>query len=149
MIPEKQDGEDEHEHRTDDPILEKRQPEHLGIGENFGYFLVAHLGQRRIHHENETRRDEEVCRSDCDRREECPGIGDEKVAGQDTCSHCDENPPREVTVQEGHPSCDRIVHTGVTERRSTAAQDSLYGGFVFPSSPNFRKSRRKTASSPA
>ena len=41
------DGEREHQHRADDPVLHQRQRQHPAVAEHVGQVLEAHLGERR------------------------------------------------------------------------------------------------------
>ncbi len=52
-VSQQQHGEQEHDHRPDDPVLEERQGEDPLVPQNDPELLVAHLGQRRVHHEDE------------------------------------------------------------------------------------------------
>ena len=56
----KDDGEHEHQNRPDDPVLHEREAEHAGVAKDFAQPLVLHLGQRRIHHEDEADGDGDV-----------------------------------------------------------------------------------------
>ena len=46
----KQDCQEEHQYRPDDPVLHKRKHEHAPVAEDLAQLLVFHLGQRRVHH---------------------------------------------------------------------------------------------------
>ena len=54
----------EHQDRANDPVLDERQPENLGVAEDRPHLLVADLGQRRVHHQDETDGDGDVGRPD-------------------------------------------------------------------------------------
>ena len=50
----------EHQNRSDQPVLDQRQGQHLGVAEDLVQLLVAHLGQGRIHHQNQADGDGQV-----------------------------------------------------------------------------------------
>ena len=58
-----EDGQDEHQDRADDPVLHQRQRQDLAVAEDVAQFLVFHLGQRRIHHQDEADGDGDVGRA--------------------------------------------------------------------------------------
>ena len=53
LVGQEQDGEEEHEDGTDDPVLHQREPQDLRVAEDVSQFLVVHLGERRVHHDDE------------------------------------------------------------------------------------------------
>ena len=111
LVAEKEHGEHEHQHGADDPVLQQREPDDFRIGENLRHLLVAHLGQRRIHHEDESRGNEQVGRADRDRREKHHRIRNQKISRQHPRRHRCENPQREVTVQKRHFARDSLGHS--------------------------------------
>ena len=59
----KDDGEEEHQHRADQPVLNQGQAEDALIAEDLSQLFVADLRQRREHHDDESDGDRDVCRS--------------------------------------------------------------------------------------
>ena len=53
VVPQKHNGQREHKDRADDPVLDQGEGQDFEVLEDLGQFLVAHLGQRRIHHQDE------------------------------------------------------------------------------------------------
>ena len=136
VIAEKKDRQDKHQDRTNHPVLQQRQPDDLRVGENLGHLLVAHLGQGRIHHEDQARGNEQIGRADRDRREEGFRVGNQEIPRQHPRRHGDENPQCEVTVQKGHPAGDRVGHERAEAERRRGArawrtQDGLSGPRFF------------------
>ena len=98
LVGEQDDGEQEHECRADDPVLDEREPEHFPVAEYPPHFLVSDLGQRRIHHQDQTRGDRDVGGA---RREPVPEVGDAGLqpSPTDPDSHGEEDPHCEITVE--------------------------------------------------
>ena len=52
IILKKDDCQQKHQYRADNPVLNEGKPKDLSILEHFSEFLIFHLCQWRIHHEN-------------------------------------------------------------------------------------------------
>ena len=50
-------GQNEHQDGSDHPVLQEGQAQDAAVAENFVQLLVAHLGEGRIHHHNQSDRD--------------------------------------------------------------------------------------------
>ena len=57
------DGEEKHQHRADEPVLHQRQTEHALVAEDLAQLLVAHLRQRREHHDDQADGDGNIRRA--------------------------------------------------------------------------------------
>jgi len=53
VVPQKDDGQHKHQDGPDDPVLDQREDQHLHIAEDPAHLLVFHLGQGRVHHQDE------------------------------------------------------------------------------------------------
>jgi hypothetical protein len=53
LVEQEQDGEEEHEERSDDPVLHQGESQDLPVAKDVPQLLVVDLGQRRIHHDDE------------------------------------------------------------------------------------------------
>ena len=60
LVGKEGDGEEEHQDRPDDPVLDQGQGEDLEVAEDPPHLFVAHLGQRRVHHQDEADGDRDV-----------------------------------------------------------------------------------------
>ncbi len=65
--------------------------------------LVAHLGQRRVHHQDQTDGDRDVGRTDRECIERIGQTVEQRAQGNAQC-HCGEDPDGEVAIQEGQTS---------------------------------------------
>jgi len=99
LITEQHRREPEHEQRPDDPVEHQREHEHSPIAEHLAELLVAHLRQRRVHHEDEPDRDRHVGRADVEAMQQL-GRARHEVAERDAEHHREEDPRGEVAVEE-------------------------------------------------
>ncbi len=60
VASQKSDGQEKHENGANDPVLDQGEGQYLNIFENLRQFLIAHLGQGRIHHQDKTDGDGDV-----------------------------------------------------------------------------------------
>ena len=81
-----------HQHRPNDPVLYQRQSQHLAIAK-------LHLGQRRIHHQNQAHGDGDVRRA-CLVALQQRGHTRHKAPQRNTNSHGQKNPESQKTVDE-------------------------------------------------
>ena len=93
------DGEHEHQHRADDPVLDEREAEHLAIAKDLAQPLVLHLGQRRIHHEDEADGDGDVGGAGLEALKE-RRHGGHKAAERDADRHGEKDPESQIAVDE-------------------------------------------------
>ena len=102
VVAQEDHGEREHQHRADDPVLDERQRQHAPVLEDEVQLLVAHLRQRRVHHQDQADRDRHVGGAD---REGVEGRGQrgERRAEQDAERHRGEDPERQPAVEEREP----------------------------------------------
>ena len=63
LVAEEDDGQGEHQERSDDPVLDEGQAENLDVLEDVAELLVFHLGQGRIHHQDQADGDGDVGRA--------------------------------------------------------------------------------------
>ena len=98
-VGQKGDGEHEHENRADDPVLDQRERQDLPIAKNPAHLFIAHLGQGRVHHQDEPDGDWDVGGA---HREAIPEIGDAgpQPARADAHGHGEEDPQGQVAVDE-------------------------------------------------
>ena len=89
----------EHENRANHPVLNERKGQNLRIPEDARQFLEAHLGEGRIHHQDEAQRNRHVGGAKLEGIDEAPHARDER-AKRDAGRHCRENPHREIAVEE-------------------------------------------------
>src|ERR1039458_9381191 len=94
------DGQEEHEHRPDDPVLDQRQRENSFIAKELTHPLVSNFRQRREHHDDQPDCDRDIRRSTLKAIDESRGTWDE-VAYAHSNGHCEEYPEREEAVEEG------------------------------------------------
>ena len=64
LVPEKNDRKGKHQHRADYPVLDKRKPEDFRVLEHFPEFLIPHLREWRVHHEDKPDRNRNRGRPD-------------------------------------------------------------------------------------
>ena len=99
LAPQENYGQEEHQHRADKPVLHERQPENALVAEDLAQLFVAHLRQRRKHHDDEADGDRDVC---------CPGLKavDEagrrrnEVADGNAYRHRKKDPERQKSVEK-------------------------------------------------
>ena len=96
-----QDREKKHQHRPDQPILHQGNTEDFRVAKDQRQLFVLNFRQRRIHHQYQSDRYRQVCRSDLKSADE-PHRLRNKIAKTDTESHRDEYPDRQISVEEGH-----------------------------------------------
>ena len=94
------DGEDEHERRANEPVLNQRQPENSLLAEDFAQLLVSHFRQRREHHDDQPDGDGDIRRSALKAIDE-PGRARDEVADRHSNGHREENPESEKAIEEG------------------------------------------------
>ncbi len=94
------DGEDEHERRPNQPVLDQRQSEHALVAEDIAQLLVAYLRQRREHHDDQPNGDRDVRCSALKAVDESRRAWDE-VADCHANGHREEYPECEEAVEEG------------------------------------------------
>ncbi len=94
------DREQEHEHRADHPILYQGQAKYARVAENVPEFLVLHLGERRVHHQDEADRDRNIGRADLKLIDE-PLHGRHGIAQGDAHRHAQKDPERQIPIQKG------------------------------------------------
>ena len=111
VVVQEDDRQEEHHERTDEPVLHQRQAEDPVVAEDVAELLVAHLGERRIHHHDEADGDGDVGRAHGPAVDEL-GHRDEGPADEHADEHGEEDPEGEVAVEE-RESLDRAVCHGV------------------------------------
>jgi hypothetical protein len=65
LVAQEEHGQAEHQDRAEDPVLKSDRPSTLRVAEDWAHLLVADLGQRRVHHQDEP--DGDGDRSSCRR----------------------------------------------------------------------------------
>ncbi len=99
LVAQEDDGQGEHQERPDDPVLDERQRQDLDVLEDIPELLVFHLGQRRVHHQDEPDGDGDVGRSGLEPVDEADD-GRDKIAEPDADGHGQEDPDGQVAVEE-------------------------------------------------
>ena len=61
------DRQGEHQDRTDDPVLQQGEPQDLPVAEDVPQLLVVHLGERRVHHQDQPDGNRDIGGPDRDR----------------------------------------------------------------------------------
>ena len=99
VVVQEDDRQQEHDDRPDDPVLHQREAEDPVVAEDVAEFLVAHLGERRIHHHDEADGDGDVGGAHGPLLDE---LRDALVgpAEADADEHGEEDPERQVAVEE-------------------------------------------------
>ncbi len=114
--------ESEHEHRPDDPVLHEREQQHPAVAEDPAELLVAHLRQRRIHHQDQPDRDRDRGRADAEPIESGCRSRPEP-AEQEPQRHRQEDPHGQQAVED-RQSPSRCA------RHACSAQQQLDAGFA-------------------
>ena len=109
LVGQEDDRQGEHQQRADDPVLQQREPQHLQVAEDVAQLLVLHLGQRRVHHQDQADGDGHVGGAGV---EAVPEADDprEEVSQPDADGHGQEDPHRQVAVEERQPLSRRFSH---------------------------------------
>jgi hypothetical protein len=107
-IAQKQNCQSEHQDRPDDPVLHQRQGEDFDVAEHVAQFVVIHLRQRRVHHENQPDRDWYRRGADAHAVKHRLEPG-ENSAERNPGPHREEDPEGQVSVEKGQPSRRRRV----------------------------------------
>ncbi len=141
LVAQEEHGEAEHQERADDPVLDERQPEHPEVAEDGPHLLVPHLGERRVHHEDQPDGDRDGGGTHARPVEQRDDAG-EDVAHPHADRHRREDPDREVAIQEGEAPCGtRGTHVShgaslrglVAHRSSSTSGQVRLGGVGRPS----------------
>ncbi len=98
-VPQKRDRQGEHEHGADEPVLHEGEAQHLLVPEHVAHFLVTHLRQRRIHHEDQADGDGNGSGAHTQIRD---GVRDARreVANGHPDEHGEKNPERQEAVEK-------------------------------------------------
>ena len=99
-VPQKRDRQHEHQHRANEPILHEGERQNFLVPEHVAHFLVMHLRQRRIHHQDQTDGDRDGSGAHAQARDGMGDAGDE-VGNQHPGEHRQEDPKGEEAVEEG------------------------------------------------
>ena len=115
-VGEQEQCEKEHHERTDDPVLYEGDPEQSQVAEDRRELLVAHLRKRRVHHQDEPDRDRDVRRADA---ELVPERGDPRreVARADADDHHEEDPQRQISIEDAQSAADTRHDSPPSPRR--------------------------------
>ncbi|MBK7399566.1 MAG: hypothetical protein IPJ34_25730 [Myxococcales bacterium] len=116
LVPEEHDREREHQDRADDPVLHQRQGEDLLVAEDEAELLVADLGERRVHHDDEPDRDGHRGGADAEPREPRRERRHPE-AERDPDAHREEDPQRQEAVEETELPGYGVVRHGVVPPR--------------------------------
>jgi hypothetical protein len=93
------DGQEEHQDRSDDPVLEERERQDPPVPEDIAELLVPDLRQRRIHHQDQADGDGNVGRADLEALDELLDTRYD-VAQPHADGHGQEDPDRQVAIEE-------------------------------------------------
>ena len=99
IAAEEDDGQGEHQDRADDPVLDKGQGKDLDVAENVAQLLVFHLGQRGIHHQDQSDGDRDIGRAALELVDE-PDDGRDKISQSDPDGHGREDPESQIAVEK-------------------------------------------------
>ena len=126
LAAQERDGQHEHQNRADDPVLQQREAQHLVVAEDVAQLFVLHLGQRRVHHQDEAQGNGDAgLRALRPERTDPLAHARRGVAHQYANCHGQEDPERQKPIQEGqflggatgHPSCSCLVRIHVSGAR--------------------------------
>jgi integrase len=103
-IPTKEyDCQHEHEDWADEPVLHQRQAQHALVAEHFVEFFEADPRERRVHHQDQPRRDRHRSRADAEAVQERHDSGS-KPAKSHAEHHGSEDPSRQIAIQKRQPT---------------------------------------------
>ena len=100
IAPQKNDGQEEHQDGADHPVLDEGQAEDFVVPKYLPQFLVFHLGQRRVHHEDQSDGDGDVGGPDLELMPEVHDAGGH-VSPPHADEHGEKDPQRQKSIQEG------------------------------------------------
>ena len=136
VTPEKDDGQQEHQDGADHPVLDQGQGQDLEVLEDLGQFLVAHLGQGRIHHQNEANGDGNVGSAHLEEGQELGETGQE-ITEADPGRHGQKDPQGQKALHKtqtfgngGGHKCSYLFDIRITDLLSILRQN-----FYFPGNP--------------
>ena len=101
----------EHQDRPHHPVLHERQTEHLLVAKDFVQFLVSHLGERRIHHDNQSHGDRDGRSSNAETVQKWHHSG-HKPPEHDPGSHGRKDPGGEIAIEKLEANA--CLHLSVT-----------------------------------
>ncbi len=93
------DGQKEHQQRADHPVLHQRQQQNSFVAEHAGHLFVAHLGQRRVHHQNQADGDGDVGGAYLGTEDQLLNLRQE-VPRADADNHRCKNPESKVAIKK-------------------------------------------------
>jgi len=93
------DRQNKHEDGADHPVLNQREGKDLEITKDLSQLLVFHLGQGRVHHEDQPYGNGDVCGSHLKGIDEILDYW-ENVSGADSNSHAQEYPESQITIDK-------------------------------------------------
>eukprot|EP01022_Parablepharisma_sp_SALTPOND_P017192 TRINITY_DN2694_c2_g1_i2.p1 TRINITY_DN2694_c2_g1~~TRINITY_DN2694_c2_g1_i2.p1 ORF type:complete len:569 (-),score=155.47 TRINITY_DN2694_c2_g1_i2:132-1838(-) len=111
LAREKGHGQGEHEHRANDPVLHQGQGQHLYVAEDRAQLLVAHLGQGRVHHQDQADGDGQVGGAHREMVHDLTDAGIPVAPGHPH-GHGQEDPQSQEAVQEGELFNGGVGHGG-------------------------------------
>jgi hypothetical protein len=100
LTAKKEDGQEEHQHRPNDPVLQDRYSKNTTVTEDLAQPFVAYSCQRGIHHDDETDSDRNVRRPGLKAVHESSRAKNEMPKTNANC-HREKNPWSEKTIEEG------------------------------------------------
>lgn len=94
------DGQQKHQYRPDDPVLDQGKPQYPEIGKDLGQFFIPDFGKRWIHHQDQADGNGNIGATTF---HDCPEIFDagEKISPHHPDKHGQEDPEGEEAVEEG------------------------------------------------
>lgn len=137
--------------RPDDPVLHERQDQNAPVAEDLAELLVANLGQRREHHQDEPHRDGDRRRPDAQPIERGgePGRGEPHPHPE---RHRGKDPKRQVAVEKGKLAGDagslegRRAHRHHGPPTSAFIRRSVRGSMQYPTRGPSTSPRMRPAS---
>ena len=104
-----EDSQQEHQDWSDNPILHERQPQHFPIAKHVAEFFVLHLGQRRVHHQDQPDGNGDVGRPHLEPIDKSLDAGNQ-VSGPHTDSHRQKDPKGQKAVEKREPFSNVFAH---------------------------------------
>ncbi len=100
LVPgQESDGQQEHQDRTDDPVLHQGQGQYLDVAEHEAQFFIFHLGQGRVHHQDQANGDGDVGGAHGKEVDEILDLR-KQITAANAHKHGQKNPQGEKAVQK-------------------------------------------------
>ncbi|MNK96962.1 hypothetical protein D3C87_1172740 [compost metagenome] len=118
LIMQKHQGDDEHQYRAHQPVHHQGEGDGAAIPGHGAHGAVIHLGERRVHHQDEAYGQRHVGGSDRHRLVPLGHLG-EQIANPHPNRHGDEDPEGEIAVEKTHFFADGQIAAGCCTHHET------------------------------